>query len=235
MKNKGHPEGNDQGESRSANFAELVEAAQKEGEKLTLAQLKQLVGLITIKTTVGLLIAIFTLISAAFSVGIFWNNHFSSSIGQPSVGPTVPPLRGKPLGSPKIRPVPYTGQPDWYSDHMFWLEREGDGDKKQGLVKGYELGEAEYTTTSPAISFWVVLHVPDTYEIASHSAFRLTTSGDRRLFERLEPVPEEDFRGLKISVPECGKGDKIIVLFRVESKVSGAPLDVSSIVKANLR
>jgi hypothetical protein len=154
---------------------------------------------------------------------------------KPASSITAAIVRIEPQGVPTVRGVPYNGQPDWYSDHTFWLEQEGDRDKKQGVVKGYEVGEAKYTTTSATDAFHVILEVPDTYEIASHSVFRLTTSGDREFFERIEPIPEEDFRRLNVSIPECNKGDKIIVLFRVESKVSGAPLDVASIVKAYLR
>jgi hypothetical protein len=154
---------------------------------------------------------------------------------RPAPSVTAAVVRLEPQGTPAIRPVPYKGQPDWYSDHSFWLEQEGDRDKRQGIATAYELGEASYTTASATYKFAVVLRVPDKYVIASQAAFRVTTLGSREFFERLEPLPEDSLRGVRVSVPECNKGDRVNVLFRVESTLAGAPIDVADIVKATLQ
>lgn len=94
----------------------------------------------------------------------------------------------KPQGSPMVKAVPNKDQPEWYLDHTFWLQQEGDRHKKDGLIATYALGEAQYMARARTIPFAIVLSVPEGYALASHAAFRVASSTGHPLLERLDPI-----------------------------------------------
>ena len=141
----------------------------------------------------------------------------------------------KPQGSPTVKAVPYEGQPEWYGDHAFWLEKEGDRHKEAHLIATYALGEVQYAASVRTIPFTIILSVPEGYALASHAAFRDASAQGHPLLEQLNPTPSNDtFREFKVSVPECARQDKVVVLFRLDGKYVNGSINVTDIVRAHL-
>ncbi len=152
-----------------------------------------------------------------------------------SSGTSMPTARHKAEGNVTIKGLPYKGQPDWYSDHANGLEQEGDRDKKAGIISAYGVGLATYAAASPTYPLEMVVGVPQGYTIASRSAFRMTSHAGKEVFEVLEPrAVDQTFRELRVSAPECDKGDSVLTLFRVQSKGPGASMNIEDIVKGRI-
>jgi hypothetical protein len=154
---------------------------------------------------------------------------------------TPPTIVGRATGSPAIAAVPYATEPEWYSDHEHWLQDEATRDEKAGRIATYALGEAQYAVRcdlqpcTAAQPFTLVLRVPEPYRIASRAAFRMTASSGGDLFERLDPVPAPAFRELHVMVTNARPGDRILVLFRVETPAPQLPIVVPDVVRASLQ
>jgi len=141
----------------------------------------------------------------------------------------------KPQGSPTVKAIPYDGQPEWYGDHAFWLQKEGDRHKDAHLIAIYALGEVKYMASGRTTPFTIILSVPEGYALASHAAFREASAQGHPLLEALDPTPSNDtFRELKVSVSECAKQDNVVVLFRLDGRDAKASINVTDIVRAYL-
>jgi len=214
----------------------LVKTAQKEGKELTLGQVAELLKLVTTGTFVSVGIALLSLIGLGFSAGTWYEAHYPSTSESPKeLKPIV--SRQKPQGSIAIKALPYKGAPEWYADHTYWLEQEGDRDKKGEVIAGYAIGEATFTTSNATFPFETLLSVPAGYEVRSRAAYLLSSgSAKPSSLEILPTQPTDDtFRGLKVPVPECNKNDLVLILFRVSSKKRDLPLTVADIVQGTVR
>jgi hypothetical protein len=222
-------------EQPSPDFDKLVDEIQNHGDKLRVRHLAKLVHSLTIPTVILLFSAGVSVVVFVFGCGVWWEKRFPPE-PNPSVSGLSPVARQKPQGTPSIRAIPYKGQPEWYSNHVHWLEQEGERDKKApSLTQAYAIGESEYPVLAASSAFAVKLNVPGGYTISSNSAFRIRSSDGRTFLEPLDPTPtDENFQGLQVQAPECDKADGVVILFRVESLKPGLSMRVEDIVKAKL-
>jgi len=142
----------------------------------------------------------------------------------------------KPQNDAILKTVPYEGEPEWQADHFYRLQQEGERLKPAELIKKYALGAFEWTASTQTYPFTMVLHVPQGYTLAVRAAFIEGNENGRSLLEPLNKISSDnEFEHFTIEVPECGKQDKVFVLFRLDSKNANDSTDVGDVVQASIQ
>lgn len=142
----------------------------------------------------------------------------------------MPITRKSPEGVASLRALPYPGELGWLGDHKYWLEQEGERDRKLGLIRSYLVAEARYVAPFPTTPSRLVLRAVEGYGLASRTAFLIKQSCSSTLAERIEVRSSGDFRELKITMPEASVGDCVLTVFRVFSKTLQIPRELRDVV-----
>ncbi len=124
---------------------------------------------------------------------------------------------------------------DWFTSHVYWLEREGDDLKGKNLIKDYMVNTVESEGLSATTKFNWVLEASPGFVISGWG-FRVPNVGSSKFFEPLNAKRDSKTSdSISLEVPICEKGDRLLAVLRVSWKQDLKPTDFLSTFHSSIK